>query len=94
MRLKVNPQGFNLWLSARDTEAWATRPRKRWPCSQLRGKRLFVGYDSCGLVDLTINGNHSVDCDTTELNAIVVDHVSGRIPQDHPAHYFSRKEGG
>lgn len=83
MRKMILPQGFKLWLSADDTESWASRPGEAWPCSQLAGKRLFVEFDSNGLCDLAIDGSNETDCDNTELTAIVSDFMRGELPAHH-----------
>lgn len=77
MRIKAWPDntGYSMWLSANDTYNWAHRPGKSWPCSQLSGKRLVVEVDSNGLCDLAIDGRTDTDCDGSELDAIVDDHL-------------------
>lgn len=83
MRTQIFPSGFNLWLSANDTYNWAHRTGASWPCSTLSGCRLFVQYDTNGLVDLTIDGKDG-DCDGNELNAIVSDFMRPKLPKEHP----------
>ena len=74
MKIKKYGSGYILWLSARDTDNWATRPNNVWPCSALRGKRLMVCVDSNGLYDLTVNGKYSPGyVDGSEIDAIVSD---------------------
>jgi hypothetical protein len=73
-RSAARPMGYTLWLSADDTYNWATRPHKSCPCSTLRGSRLVVQVDSNGLCDIAIDGKLG-DCDGTELDAIVSDHL-------------------
>lgn len=74
MKILRNGENFTLWLSARDTEGWATRPGAWWPCSFLRGKRVVAEFDSNGLCGLSINGGRGEqDCPADELNAIVED---------------------
>lgn len=82
----VSPWGIKLWLSANDTYLWATRPGASWPCSELRGRRLFVEFDGDGdLVDLAIDGGRgNQDCSSDELTAIATDHIASRYP-NHPA---------
>lgn len=82
MRIKVHTDesrggayGYTLWLSARDTWAWAHRPGAAWPCSTLEDKRLAVSVDGNGLWDLTVNGRSDADPDSNELAAIVADHL-------------------
>lgn len=72
MKKQITNSIVKLWLSSNDTYLWANRC---WPCSQLSGKRLFIEYDSNGLLDITVNGKPPADVDTNELNAIVADHV-------------------
>lgn len=66
--------GYAMWLSARDTYDWAHKVGASWPCSTLSGERCMVGVDSNGLYDFTLNGRYG-DCDGTELDAIVSDHL-------------------
>jgi hypothetical protein len=82
MKLETSRNGYRLVLTAQETEDWATRPGKRWPCSTLRGRRLVVEVDSNGLVDYLIDGGHDVylgndleplDPDAHEMEAIVAD---------------------
>ena len=61
MRKIKSEGGVSIWLSVRDTENWGSH----WPCSTLRGKRVFAQFERNGdLVDLAINGgkgNQDVD---------------------------------
>lgn len=79
MRKIVTGSSVKLWISANDTRRWAHKAGAYWPCSQLADKRLFVEYDSNGLCDLAIDGRYG-DCDANELNAIVSDHLRGKLP--------------
>ena len=88
MRVLVCENSVKLWLSAWNTRVWADRPGASWPCSQLRGKRLFAEFDQNGLVDIAINGRN-VDCDASEFNACTSDHLATRLPQDHPAWFVA-----
>jgi hypothetical protein len=89
MRIQTWDTGVKLWLSARDTEDWATRPGAVWPRSELRGRRLFVEYDRNGLFDLLIDsGRGEQDCPGHELDAMVSDHLAGKLPADHPCFCF------
>lgn len=81
-RMNIRPSHIELWISARETENWA----RQWPCSTLRGKRVFAAFDSNGLCDLTINGRE-IDCDAQELNAICADMLRSRMSSDHPLHF-------
>ena len=85
MRTQITETEVKIWLSANDTDSWANRPHASWPCSQLEGKRVFAAFDSNGLYDLSINGK-SGDCDANELNAIVCDHLTGKLPKEHPCY--------
>jgi len=87
MRTQITNTAAKLWLSANDTYNWATRPRASWPCSVLSGNQLFVEFDQGGLVDLAINGRMS-DCPANELNAIVSDHLRGKLPAGHPCNLY------
>lgn len=87
MRSQIHKTGFKLWLSVNDTADWANRPGNKWPCSQLSDKRLFVEYDDCGLIDITINGKIG-DCNSVEFKAIVSDHIKDKLPVDHPSRVF------
>ena len=83
MRINATDSGVKLWLSANDTYRWAHRSNASWPCSELSDRRLFVEFDQGGLVDLAINGRLG-DCPADELNAIVSDHLRGKLPSGHP----------
>ena len=91
MKTQVSDTGARLWLSANDTYGWAHRPGERWPCSELSGKRLFVEFDRGGLVDLAINGRMG-DCPADELNAIVSDHLRGKLPAGHPCEVYLEQQ--
>lgn len=67
--LKV--KGYTLWLSAKDTEKWATRSGNSWPCSTARGKKIVVEVDSNGIC----GGENIEKVDGHELQAIVSDHL-------------------
>lgn len=86
MRYEQHPDGScTIWLSARDTYNWATRPGHRWPCSRLRNKRVRADFDSHGdLTDYTVDGRDDHDLTADELNACVSDHLAGIDPA-HPA---------
>jgi hypothetical protein len=81
-RLVTSINQVTLYVSARETTDWA----KRWPCSQLRGKRLMAQFDSGGLIDVTIDGRYG-DCDAVEFNAITSDFLRDRLATDHPAYF-------
>jgi hypothetical protein len=82
MKLFINQTGYQLFLTAQETEDWATRPGAEWPCSTLRGRRVRVDVDANGLNDYAIDGGHNVylgedmepqEPDEEELRAIVGD---------------------
>lgn len=74
----AKPQGYGLWLSAKETYDWAHKPGASWPCSQCAGERIFVQVDSNGLCDFTQDGV-SADIDGAELEAIVADHLPANL---------------
>lgn len=86
MQVKVYETGVRIWLSANDTHRWANRPHASWPCSQLADRRVFAEFDSNGLLDMSIDGRCE-DCDATEFNALVCDHLRERLPKDHPCYF-------
>jgi hypothetical protein len=100
VKIHDSGNGFALWLSARETYAWAHRPGAAWPCSFLAGKRLLVKVDRYGLLDLQVDGGRGdQDCPADELNAIVVDHAGPKIHASNAAWFvaigqFTRAEGG
>ena len=67
--------GYTLWLSAADTEAWARKPGAAWPCSTLAGHAVRVDVDSNGLCGVAVDGRDGADVDGAELDAIVADHL-------------------
>jgi len=69
-RVKSHGSCIDVWVSARDTQRWA----RRWPCSDLAGKRLYAHYDTHGLLDLKVNGYYPrTDIDVNEFNALMCD---------------------
>ncbi len=87
MKTQITPNAVKLWLSASDTYDWANRADASWPCSTLEDKRLFVEYDTNGLCDIAIDGKSDGDCDAHELNAMVADHLAGKLPKEHPCYF-------
>ena len=76
MRISKRDNGYVMWLSARDTHAWANKPGAVWPCSKLAGHRLMVEVDRNGLFGLTFDGHEeNVGLSESELIAIVTDHL-------------------
>ena len=71
----TNKDNYALWLSARETDDWRRRPGASWPCSTIRGRRLYVGVDSAGIYDMSVGGDMNADIDGAELDAIVSDHL-------------------
>lgn len=91
MRIQEHNGNLKVWLSANDTETWATRSGAAWPCSFLRGKRVFAEFEPNGdLVDMTIAGrnqrgkNADTEAPADEFNACLSDHIASRCP-NHPA---------
>ena len=89
MRIRDHGDSVMLWVSARDTEDWATRPGAAWPCSTLRGRRFFAAFDTNGLYDLTIDGRSDADIDSHEFNAITADFLAERIGNGHPCYFVT-----
>ena len=87
MRIQKNDNGYVLWLSANDTYNWAHKSGSSWPCSMLSDNRLMVIVDNNGLCDITINGK-DIDCDITELMAIVSDHIPADCKKYWPTWIF------
>lgn len=85
MKTQIGERLVSLWLSSNDTYDWAHKPGASWPCSQLSGNRIFVQWDTNGLCDFTMNGREA-DVDSTELNACCADHLSKKLPKDHPCY--------
>ena len=87
MKVSITPDAVAIWLSARDTYAWAHKIGAAWPCSWLADKRLVACFDSNGLYDVTINGGKGdQDAPADELNACIADHLDGHLPVTHPAY--------
>ena len=83
MRIKDIPNcGTRVWISARETYAWAHKPGARWPCSTLSNKRLFAAFDTRGdLVNIAINGRSDADCSGAELDALLEDLIGSAHPE-------------
>jgi hypothetical protein len=80
MKIRRDKNGYCMWLSARDTAAWATRDGNCWPLSVFAGRRLYVMAGKNGLEEITLNGREDmpqVDNKTSvdELQALVSDHL-------------------
>ncbi len=74
MILRYHSVGVVVYVSARETYAWAHRPNCRWPCSTLAGKRFMFELDSRGnVVDYHVNGRYNESVDTTEFHAMMKD---------------------
>lgn len=78
--MRINTQNLSIQASAAETLRWAMDPAKRWPCSQLAGRRLFVAFAGNGdLVDMALDGGRGEqDCPAHELNAFVKDSIAAR----------------
>ena len=76
MRMERTGTTVKLWLSAKDTCFWATRPGNSWPYSELAEKRLFAEFNDGDLIDCTVNGL-SVDIPRDEFTAITDDFIKG-----------------
>ncbi len=89
MRVKDYGNSVSIWLSARDTYDWSTKPGAAWPCSTIASKRLFAAFDSTGLVDMSVNGRYTPtqEIDGNEFNAITSDFLRDRIPADHSCYF-------
>ncbi|MBK6942643.1 MAG: hypothetical protein IPH13_20900 [Planctomycetes bacterium] len=72
MRVVDNGDSIIVYLSASDTERFA----RRWPCSELSGKRIVACFDRNGLYDLAVNGRASFDGSADEFNAITSDAIA------------------
>jgi hypothetical protein len=88
MRVALTPSTVKLWLSGRETRAWANRPNDQWPCSTLAGHSVYAEFDAGGLIAIMIGGSASRDCDGNEFSAIVCDHLKGTLHDDHPAWFI------
>lgn len=93
MRLLDHGTSLALWVSARETRAWArgdskVNGYKQWPCSQLAGKRFFAAFDRNGLVDISVNGRDA-DINADEFNAVVSDFLALKLKEDHPLYFVT-----
>jgi hypothetical protein len=84
-RFSIGPDSVAVWISARDSAAWARRPGHHWPCSDLAGHRIFAAFDRSGLLDVKIDGRDR-DCPSHEFNAITADFLARKLPKDHPCY--------
>lgn len=95
IRVWVYPAGFVLRASPRGTEHWANTTDAKWPCSTIAGRRLYIEFDTTGLVDLSINSagpDSGPPIDGWELNAFIADAVLPCLPTNHPCRdYFLRQ---
>lgn len=84
MRMVQNKGLTKVWLSARETRAWARKPGAIWPCSFLSGRAVVAEFDPRGdLVDLSIDGGKGdQDCPCDEFNAIMEDMVGTSRPSE------------
>jgi hypothetical protein len=89
LRLIDNGDSFTVWLSANETYQWARRPGEAWPCSQLAGHRVRASFDTNGLYDYAVDGRYHDDLDCNEFNALIADHVGGRLHPNHPCYFVA-----
>lgn len=79
MRVLSDGNSYRMWLSPRNTTAWANKSGAAWPCSTIAGHSLYVEVDSTGLCDLAIDGRADLAIDGHELAAIVADHLPAHL---------------
>ena len=87
MRLIDDGTAFTVWVSAGETYSWAKRSGSAWPTSQLAGHRVRATFDTNGLLDYAVDGCMPDDLDSNEFNALIADHVEGRLPENHPCYF-------
>ena len=90
MKSIFTSHGTNLWISARETTIWATRPGMTWPCSTLAGHSLRVEFNRHGdIMDLAVDGSSvskiARNVPSDELDAITSDHLEKVHGPLHPA---------
>jgi hypothetical protein len=90
VRVITTKTGVSLRMDREDTYAWAHREGAAWSCSRLSGKRFRADFDRNGLCDLWVGdgyaGKANGDIPADEFNAIVADHLEGKLPTDHPCY--------
>jgi len=86
MKILDNGNALTLWVSARDSSDWASKPGAAWPCSTLAGHRFVACFDTGGLCDLSVDGRDAVDVDGAELSAICADLLARKLAPDHPCY--------
>jgi hypothetical protein len=86
MKIRRDHSGYAMWLSARDTSKWATRPNNKWPCSNLTGNRLRLYVDSNGLRIVYMNNEYVTDVtfDMNEFCSLVADHLPADLQKYWP----------
>ena len=86
-----NGNGYVMWLSAKDTYAWATKPGAVWPCSRLAGHRCMVEVERNGLCAVTLDGSHSLPFrfGRHEIKAIVTDYLPKGLRHLWPSTFSS-----
>ncbi len=89
MRTHITPEQITLWLSKRDTYAWARKYDAAWPGSTIAGKSLMAVFDDNGLVYIAINGMADGEVDGGEFNAITSDFLRAELPEDHCLHFVT-----
>jgi len=85
MRLHDDGLSFTVWISAAETYEWS----RRWPCSELSGRRIRASFDSCGLFDLAIDGVSPFPYDAVELSACIADHLAQRLDPEHACYFVA-----
>lgn len=88
MKTQITETSCTLWLSSRNTSAWANKPGASWPCSTLAGKRLCASFDSNGLCNLSMNGRDAPSIDGAEFSALCSDSLTKILPADHPLFFL------
>jgi hypothetical protein len=77
VKIQRSGASVKVWGSSSDTYDWAHRPGRRWPCSQLSGRRVFAELYQGDLVELSLDGEDG-DVDANELNAFLEDALGSR----------------
>ena len=66
------------------------RPGSAWLCSSLCNHRFCAGFDTNGLVDLTVDGRTPTEhIDGNELSAICSDLLRDKLSTDHPVYFVT-----
>lgn len=87
MRTDIHPTWCQIWLSSEDIDRWVDKPGAHWPCSTLKNHRLWAMFDKTGLQEIQVDGLSDFDfVDIYEFNAIIADHFSKELQEDHPCY--------